>query len=374
MQQPEILFFNHYVNKSGPVSEKLFLSNSGLASSRIQLRPCYLAAKSLNIDCQIYSLDTSKEKKLFDSQIPKICIIGKLNADSEEKVDGIALSYMAAIARLKRRGVHIIVIYSDNHLYGSPKVRELYKDLVFFADTIVCPTNKLKEYIVSTGILEEKIWVIEDPWSLRLHTYDRPMKHTVKIAWFGSGLNIPYLAKEIPKIALSTEIIKPIELSILSSKLPLEELKKYTESLKYDRDRFQINFIEWDGGNQPTQLEQLLEASDFSLLPSDPLDPKKSGVSHNRIVDSSRSGCIPLASPMQSYLQLKKIALLGSNFPQMIEFGYQHRSRLAAKYETHRNKVLEPFSPDLNSKKWTKLLKTIFSYPNYLKPRKLIFP
>ena len=364
MGQAEILFLNHYTNKSGVISEELFLNKSRLASSRIQLRPCYLAAKRLNINCQVYSLDISNQREAFNLQIPKACIVGKLNAEIDEKVDEIAPSYLAAIARLKRRGTHIIVVYSDNHLYGLPKARELYKDLIFFADTIICSTNKLKTYIESTGFPEEKIYVIEDPWSLRLHTYDRAIKTKVKIAWFGSGLNIPYLAKELPAIISKTNINKPIELSVLSSNNPLKNLKKYIESFEYDRDQFQINFIEWDGRNQPTQLEQLLEASDFSLLPSDPKDPRKSGVGHNRIVDSSRSGCIPLASPMQSYLELKKIAVLGSDFPAMIEFCHQHRPRLAAKYQRHRDKILEPFSPHLNSKKWIKALQEIISSAN----------
>ena len=44
---------------------------------------------------------------------------------------------------------------------------------------------------------------------------------------------------------------------------------------------------------------------DLLILP-DPIKPNdalKVGVSHNRLVDSVRSGCVPVASEMPSYLE-----------------------------------------------------------------------
>lgn len=361
MSNSEVLFFNHYSNKSGPISEDQFLSNSGLASSRIQLRPCYFAAKRLHYNCQIYSLNTSTAAEFINSTAPKVCIVGKLNAESDDKVDEIAISYLAAVARLKRQGTHITLIYSDNHLYGLPKVKELYRDLIFFADTIICPTKTLKNYVLDTGFKEERIHIVEDPWSLKMHTYKRKIKTTLNIAWFGSGLNAPYLARELPAILTKTNISKTIKLSILTTHFALKALERYIKTINYDKNRFRIDFIKWDKNDQPNQLEQLLENSDFSIIPSDPNDPRKAGVSHNRIVDSSRSGCIPLASPMNSYLELKKIAILGTNFPAMIETCYPQRNRLARKYELNRTNTLSSFSPEINAEKWDKILASIFA-------------
>ena len=69
-----------------------------------------------------------------------------------------------------------------------------------------------------------------------------------------------------------------------------------------------LELLAWDNHNQPEQLENVLGSAHFAWLPSDPTDALKAGVSHNRLVDSVLSGCIPVASEMKSYLELSKIA------------------------------------------------------------------
>ena len=64
---------------------------------------------------------------------------------------------------------------------------------------------------------------------------------------------------------------------------------------------------------------------------------------------------------MNSYLELKKIAILGTNFPAMIEACYPQRNRLARKYELNRKNTLSSFSPEINAEKWDKILASIFA-------------
>ena len=275
MSNSEILFFNHYANQSGPIREDQFLSNSGLASSRIQLRPCYFAAKRLHYNCQIYSLNTSTAAEFINSTAPKACIVGKLNAESDDKVDEIAISYLAAVARLKRQGTHITLIYSDNHLYGLPKIKELYRDLIFFADTIICPTKTLKNYVLDTGFKEERIHIVEDPWSLKMHTYKRKIKTTLNITWFGSGLNAPYLAREPPAILTKTNISKTIKLSILTTHFALKGIERHIRSINYDKNRFRLDLLNGIKMISPINLSNFWKTQIFQLSPLTRMIQKK---------------------------------------------------------------------------------------------------
>ena len=356
-KRKRVLILNHYTNASGKISEERFKEYAGsLASSRIQLRPCFLAAKELNYDCTIHSLGISEEKNLNENIDYDACIIGKLNADNSKLLHNITISHLAVIARLKRKGTFIITLYSDNHIQRNTKIGELYKDLLFYADLIVCPTNCLKNFAIKHTNHKAKVVVIEDPWSVKSNTYKRKDNPFLQVAWFGSGTNIPYLLRELPDLLNRTNINKPIIYSILTNQKYIRILKEFSSTIKLNRKQAKLKFIAWDINNQPKQLENLLQISDFALIPSDPNDLMKSGVSHNRLVDASRSGCIPLASPMKSYMELQKIAIIGTNFPKMLEFAYQNKDRLIQKYETLRDPLIDKFSPAKNLHNWKHIL------------------
>ena len=114
----------------------------------------------------------------------------------------------------------------------------------------------------------------------------------------------------------------------------------------------------WDTKNQPNQLKAELSRAQITLLPSDPLDPQKNGVSHNRLIDSIQSGCIAIASPVDSYIELAKVSLVGENFPKLLDFAVANYPRLCKKYSKLRDNVLQRFNPVLNVKKWEFAIRT----------------
>ena len=75
-KRKRVLILNHYTNASGKISEERFLKYAGsLASSRIQLRPCFLAAKELNYDCGIHGLNISDESTINEDIDYDACIM-----------------------------------------------------------------------------------------------------------------------------------------------------------------------------------------------------------------------------------------------------------------------------------------------------------
>ena len=103
----------------------------------------------------------------------------------------------------------------------------------------------------------------------------------------------------------------------------------------------------------------MLGSAHLSWLPSDPSFGLKAGISHNRLVDSLRSGCIPIASEMQSYLELRKVAVLGSDHGSLINQVVRQYRRLTAKHEQFRVSELERFSPHINSQRWDSALSAL---------------
>ena len=113
-----------------------------------------------------------------------------------------------------------------------------------------------------------------------------------------------------------------------------------------------LRHAEWASNNQPQQLSDELTRAHISLLPSNPNDSRKSAASHNRAIDSLQAGCITIASPLPSYLEIKKILLATSCFSSAINSAIQQRDRLLAKWERLRESELDRFSPIENQRKW----------------------
>ena len=115
---------------------------------------------------------------------------------------------------------------------------------------------------------------------------------------------------------------------------------------------WRVKFIIWDEKFKISQLEEEISKANISIIPSDPNDPIKSGVSHNRLVDSVRGGCITIASPMESYKELDGLALLGDNFGELLSKAIGDYERLRVQLENDRDQKLRLFSPEYNLRAW----------------------
>ena len=156
-----------------------------------------------------------------------------------------------------------------------------------------------------------------------------------------------------------------VELVILSNKFALKTAEEaFKKSLPSAIRPWSIQLIEWDDSCQPAQLEDVLGASHISWLPSDPKSLIKGGISHNRLVDSVRSGSMVVASNMQSYQELSRLALLGSDHGGLINHLISDYERLAYKYSSLRSSLLEQFSPKHNRDSWKQLLGELLADKN----------
>ena len=138
------------------------------------------------------------------------------------------------------------------------------------------------------------------------------------------------------------------------------EIKEYISSCPCNNERWRFRFVPIISGKEhPKQLEEELSKAHLSIIPSDPSDARKKAVNHNRLVDSVRGGCIVVASPMLSYLELSKVALLGNEMPKLVDYAFNQYERLIEKYDRLRDSWLESFSPEVNHQNWINVIKLV---------------
>ena len=113
-----------------------------------------------------------------------------------------------------------------------------------------------------------------------------------------------------------------------------------------------FRLVPWQIKYQPIQLENEIKKAHIAIIPSDPSDPLKAGVSHNRIVDACRGGCIAIANPMQSYKDLSDITLLGNNMTALLNEATHNYPKYCKNLTNKREELLKKFDPKVNQLSW----------------------
>lgn len=330
----------------------------GPASARLHLQPLCKAAENLGLHPRLLSLDVDKPGILNRLGTPRVCVVGKINHHDDYRVEGFAMATLAAVSRLRAAGVTIVVSYCDNLAPLSCSRGSLYRDLLRLADHLVVPCQAMASLAARWKRSGLPISVIEDPWQVRLQPYPTLQQgEPLRIVWFGNTNNVHFLCKEISRLTIKASVAPRYHLDVLSSSQALKMAKEAFDSATISaKKHWSLRLIPWDKSAQPRQLEDILGTAHVAWLPSDPTNIIKSGVSHNRLVDSVRSGCIPIASPMVSYVELRRLALIGTDHGQILDRLVPHYSRLAAKHEGLRDSLLTRFCPTTNLKSWENFL------------------
>ena len=203
--------------------------------------------------------------------------------------------------------------------------------------------------------------IIPDPWQLLKSHKPRELKdgEIVKLIWFGSNKNIIYLVDNFRDLLEKSSTDRFYELTILCNEWALDEFKRGISDIKEIYKNWTIRAVIWKIDAQPQQLEAEISRAHIAIIPSNPLDPLKAGVSHNRIVDAIRGGCVTIASPMQSYKDLSNIALLGENIGDMLNEVLAKYDAYSQKIYAERESLLEPFNPVNNHANWLHFWKRV---------------
>ena len=332
------------------------------ASDKLQILPLMRCLKKNDYDIQVISYNAKYTcNEIENIEQPEICFIGKMRHDVHvEDGDRFCQFHLTTAVNIKRRGSKIACLYSDNVCeYDSPDA-QLYKNLLYLSDLVITPSKKLQEHAKKRIPKHAKLITIPDPLFLEEKPFKRlSSNQDCNIIWFGHNKNLEYLTNILPNLISNSDAKIHYILTILASRGALESFQKYNLQKLPKSNNWSLRLVPWNIYNQPAQLIEELSNSHISIIPSDPNDPLKNGVSHNRLIDSIQSGCITLASPMDSYVELSKICLIGTKFSELLRKAVQDNARLCRKYETLRPGILDYFNPKRNLQLWDKALRLL---------------
>ena len=364
-RKPLVTTLSFVVDGHGDLTKKFLNPHQlgSMASARLQLMPALKSIQKLGYEVSIHSLHSDYPQDISELKKSDICLIGKMSANKPKLVDSMAVANLAAITRLKNKGALIVTQHCDNIFHHQDNLKDFYEDLFKLSDCIIYPCKALRELTHSYVNSSTREYIVPDPWQLENSHQPRDLKdgETLRIIWFGSNKNIHYLWEHIPKILDNITYNGKIELTILAQRWAIDKIKKCFKSLNKSYPNWLIRFVLWQINQQPQQLEAEISRAHICLVPSDPRDPLKIGVSHNRIVDATKGGCIVVASPMKSYLELSEIAVLNESIPDALSYSIINYKDLTKQLITKRTDSLEEFSPMNNLKNWNKTWKSILT-------------
>ena len=346
----KIISLAFYTNQTGDVTKQFNVPSTvlSMASDRMQFKPALDAAVNAGYISEIYSLHSENYSEVLDLKQADICLVTKMSANTFKLNQSMAIANLAALTLLKNEGAKIIVQYCDNIFAKSNSaedqnddLRRFYKCVFSMADAVTFPCKKMKEMTLKYLNSDTKTFVINDPW--QLSTCHHPKKldtnQRCRLIWFGNNKNLQYLLKNLDDLITKSPSGLKFLLTIVSRKEAHDLILKHFQHSGLQHPNWRLKFVEWCKTSPIEQLEKELAKSHISIIPSDPEDPLKAGVSHNRMVDSIRGGCVTIASPMDSYLEFSDIAILGNDFSEML-------SKAINEYEIYSQKILKSQKKD----------------------------
>ncbi len=355
------LFLSHTLSPCGDITRETLESGSFLASVRLQLAPACAASQRLGLTPQVLALRSERPEQIQLLGNPKICVVGKLSHPNPDFQYRIAIANLAALARLHRKRVPIAVVYSDNLADQDSPIGIFYRDILSFARVVVCPSEAMVAYARRWMSPGQDYLVIEDPIQVSRKPFQSlDTSNLCRIIWFGHSSNLVYLLRELPALMTRCDAANAYEFTVLSDPESCNRVKKMLAQAATRRP-WHLRIVPWEVDRQPNQLEQELDRAHIALIPSDPIDPRKAAVSHNRLVDALQAGCVVVASSVASYKEMAKVALVGDNMPQLLEAAIADYARLSSKYSMLRERWLQRFETDENAKRWLECLGTLIA-------------
>ena len=239
-----------------------------------------------------------------DFAAARVCIVGKLFLD----VDPAA--WIAACIRAKHAGVRLVLDICDYPFAEKPPgVVRFYEEALRLADAVTVNSARMAEMMAQ-------------------HTTQPPQ--TIEDAILA--------APRRPEFAPGQGIEQAAR-NITASCAP----------------RLEARFTPWS--LEATRIA--LRQCDLVLIPGDPADPLKSGVSSNRLAEALQAGRLPVASSLASYLPFGDSAWLGDDLVAGTAWAMAHRGEALARIKRGQALVAERLAQEAIGRQWCSLFQRL---------------
>lgn len=306
------------------------LKNSRLASTRLRCLPS--AAAAINLGWRV----TYGEQIIEE---PNVVIIGKIAAN---EIHRRQQEWLKEINRV-REVSSIYIDYSDHHLLQSSIMYGFYAPAEKYAKGFIAPSHHMLSALSEFTCLP--VTVIADVVEIE----PQPVKSSilgelVTLLWFGHFTNINYL-KNFLESSLTIE--DRIRLIILSDE---QGLIKFSEKPLSTKATVDFQLAVWT----PELMIKAAGVSDMCIIPSDISNPKKMGVSSNRLITALMLGLPTAADNLPSYREFANYYcdLRTNFFREMLQNPLKFRSVV----EKAQSDVIPKFTMEKIVQRWKNFL------------------
>lgn len=327
---------------SGAPSPETALLASHLASTRLRTGVAATAWQRVGHRNVFLAPDDAAAVVRTDFASVRLCIVGKLFLDVRPA------DWLATCVRAKESGARLILDICDYPFAQKPPdVVRFYEEALRLADAVTVNSGRMAELMSQHTAQVPQ--VIEDAILAAPRRPEFAPGKVLELLWFGHINNARYLermmdaliaysAKQRCRLTIVTEPGQGIE----------QAVRRITESYA---PRLEARFAPWSLDATRIALRQC----DLVLIPGDPADPLKSGVSSNRLAEVLQSGRLPVASPLASYLPFGESAWLGDDLVAGITWAMANRGDALVRIRRGQAQVMERLAQEAIGNQWCRL-------------------
>ncbi len=338
------------------------LLGSHLASMRMRTSMAVAACHIAGNVCRFVCPDLDGTMDVIDQDHVDICVLSKFFYDSDPSL------WLQACKQLKANGARLLVDISDfpwasltsesseAYRIKRDKLVHFYDTLLPFVDAWTVGSEKLK-FLISE-FSDRSCTVIGDAIFASPAAPRFKPDQVLELLWFGHPSNLPDLQQYIPSL-VSFSAHKPCCLNIVTSVDQgfMENISRLNRQLP---DTLRLRCEPWS----VERTYRSLRACDLVLLPGDPNNPRKAGVSANRIAETLQAGRLPIANTLESYLPFSDSAYLGPDLSAGIAWALAHPDDVLAKIAQVQALVSSRYGQAVVAKQWHDTLIQVASAPS----------
>jgi len=287
-----------------------------------------------NIIAELYNKDVIINKNT-------VVGIGKLSHDDNEFKKWL---YIAQYT--KSQGGKVFLDFTDNHLLSSSPLYSKYCNIIKHCTHATTSSYYLKKTLGE--YFKGCVTVIEDPLEIDPMPPRNKYNDVLTGLWFGHASNINFLLNFLIEKVKVENKLKFIVMTNINSNINniFKDVRKILPA------KIELILIEWS----IIDMQKAARHSDFAILPTDPNDPRKAGVSSNRLITALSLGLPCFANIVESYNQYSKYAIPIDTF-ESIDFTF-HRETFA-NIEYFQKHISPIYSRQAMIRKWEDFFKSI---------------
>lgn len=297
--------------------------NSNLASIRLRLGSLIRQKK----------LDVTFGNNIQNN--PSALVIGKIGTSSNNMRENL---WVNQIEEQKRMGTKIVLDYTDDHLNFKSPMTSFYERSLAYINTAITSSTFLADKLKQKSKISVEI--IPDAIEVPIFKPKIRENDSRNILWFGHASNINYL---IEFINTFKNMKQKTTLFILTN----EQGINIFNQTKFNIDKsLSIQLGLWS-------IQAMINTSkvcDLIIIPSDPNDPKKAGVSSNRLITALALGLPTAASVMESYKEYNEYFtdIDSEKFIELID----NPDKFHLQVLEAQNRIIPQFTQEAIGQKW----------------------